>query len=296
MHVAVAFVALLFAGCSQQQPFHFDVTADMRGETPPARPGPQYFEGVCLAIRDTGRGAFMISPGDIDPPQRVRATLDSVLGADYIWYPVVGNHEGEKASHMEYLREYNAGGRKLPNIVRAGPPGAVETCYSFDYGQAHFVVINQYYDGQKDMATDGNVPDPLYNWLAEDLAANTRPVIFVIGHEPAVAVPDMDSGRVRHRGDSLDKYESQNHRFWTLLKQHNVTAYICGHTHNASLARINGVWQIDAGHARGLGDKEAASTFMKFHVLPEGVRCDVYRLADEAGRYQLTHSEWLKHD
>jgi hypothetical protein len=31
-----------------------------------------------------------------------------------------------------------------------------------------------------------------------------------------------------------------------------VTAYICGHTHNASIAKINGLWQFDAGHARGI--------------------------------------------
>jgi hypothetical protein len=192
-----------------------------------------------------------------------------------------------------YLRALNAEGHKLPGIVRGGPPGAVETCYAFDYQNAHFVVLNQYYDGKGDMATDGDVTEPLYSWLAEDLAANKQPIVFVFGHEPAVAVPDIDNGLVRHRGDSLDAHEANNFRFWTLLRQHRVTAYICGHTHCTSVAKINGVWQIDAGHARGLGDEGTASTFLRVHVLPAGVRCDVYRMTGKGGDYARKHSIWL---
>jgi len=285
---------LLAAGCAApQRGFVFDVAADMREFAPPQHPGPAYFSGVCAALRTLGPGAFMVSPGDVDPPDRIQATLNEAFGAGYTWYPVVGNHEGEQPQTLVYLRALNAGGRKLPRVVRAGPPGAVETCYAFDYQNAHFVVLNEYYDGKSDMATDGDVSDPLYQWLAEDLAANRQPIIFVFGHEPTVAVPDMDNGLVRHRGDSLDAHEANNHRFWSLLREHKVTAFICGHTHCTSLAKINGVWQVDSGHARGLGDEGAASTFLKVYVLPAGVRCDIYRMIDKDGRYALKHSAWL---
>ncbi len=292
--VVVCSGMLFVAGCgASQRGFVFDVAADMREFTAPQHPGPAYFDGVCAALQRLGPGAFMVSPGDEDPPERVRATLDSTLGADYTWYPVVGNHEGEQPQTLEYLRKLNAGGRKLPRIVRAGPPGAVETCYAFDYRNAHFVVLNEYYDGRTDMATDGDVPDALYQWLAEDLAANRRPIVFVFGHEPTVAVPDIDNGLVRHRGDSLDAHEANNYRFWSLLRQHKVTAFICGHTHCASLTKINGVWQVDSGHARGLGDEGASSTFVRVHVLPAGVRCDMYRMTGKDGHYALRHSAWL---
>ena len=52
-----------------------------------------------------------------------------------------------------------AGGVSLPNIVSAGPPGCEETTYSFDYGDAHFVVLNEYYNGISDRGTDGEVAD-----------------------------------------------------------------------------------------------------------------------------------------
>jgi hypothetical protein len=289
---AAAFVLAITAGCAIPRGFHFDATSDMRAYTPPEYSGSKYFEGVCVALRELGPGAFMIVAGDLDPPDRVRAALDATLGPQYVMYPVVGNHELDSPEHIQYVREYNRGGKSLPGIVRSGPPGAEETCYSFDHENAHFVVLNQYYDGSSDSATDGDVVPALLEWLAGDLAENEKPYVFVAGHEPAVSIPDFDSGRVRHRGDSLDKYEQNNHRFWTLLREYNVVAYLCGHSHNASVAKINGVWQIDCGHARGKGDPGARSTFVKIYVEPECVRCVLYRQTGDT--YEATFEERLR--
>jgi len=283
------------AGCVAPQSFTFYVTADNRNFTPPEHPGSAYFTGVCEAIRDLGSGAFIISPGDIDPPDRTYATIQQVLGQSYTWYPVVGNHEFGKPEYMEWLRNYNVGGCRLPNIVRGGPPGAVESCYSFNYGNAYFVVLNLYYDGERDNAGTPMVNDALYQWLADGLAANRKPIIFVAGHEPAVPLWDMDTGRWRHVGSSLDRDPATDYRFWSLLGKHHVTAYLCGHTHNSSVAKINGVWQLDAGHARGLGDTGAPSTFLQIRVTGEQVDCDVFRSAD-AGKqpYRNAYSERLR--
>ena len=145
MRIATLLIMLapLVSGCADHRGFSFIAAADMRGFTPPKHPGLAYFLGACEAMRDVGPGDFMICPGDFDPPGRVRATLDQVLGADYVWYPAVGNHEMDNPADMPWLRNYNAGGDTLPGVVRVGPPGAVETCYSFDHKNAHFVVINQ---------------------------------------------------------------------------------------------------------------------------------------------------------
>lgn len=292
---AAAVLALgTLGGCARPRGFHFDVTADMRGFTPPNHAGSAYFAGTCEAIRKCGPGAFMIIAGDLDPLDRVRATLSEVLGPDYVWYPVVGNHEFREFDHMPHLRAVNAGGRKLPGIVRGGPPGAEETCYSFDYEQAHFVVLNEYYDGQGDAVAGGDVSDALYAWLAEDLAANGEPFVFVCGHEPAVSMPDMSTGRVRHSGDSLNAQPEHNHRFWSLLREYDVVAYICGHSHNTSVAKINGVWQLDAGHARGLGDEGAPSTFMQVFVEPEAIWCHVYRADETGSNYRRVFVERLR--
>jgi hypothetical protein len=278
----------LLSGCASSPKFSFDVTADMRKYTPPEYPSSEYYLGCCEAIAEVGKGAFMISPGDIDPPQYVYETNRKVFGDDYPWYPVVGNHEAETTEDMAWLRKYLS--KPVDGLVRKGPENCTETTYSFDYEDVHFAVINQYYDGKSDTGTKGDVVDELYEWLKTDLEENTKPMVFVIGHEPLVSLPDADNGRHRHQGDNLDEHPKNSHRFQQLLRKHKVAAYLCGHTHGFSYATINGITQIDVGHCRGKGDKGAPSTFVKIHVYKDYWVADVYRNDSKGGKYTLKHA------
>jgi hypothetical protein len=215
-------------------------------------------------------------------------TVTQTLGSSYPWYPVVGNHEEETASDMDWLRGYDYG------AIKPGPSGCPETSYSFDYNNAHFTILNEYCDEAGDNVTDGDIPDHLYNWLVADLAATTREHIFVIGHEPAYPQPDADNGRLRHEADSLNAHQSDRDRFWNLLKDEKVTAYICGHTHNYSLVNVGEVWQLDAGHGRGLGDTGAPSTFSLIHVDGPIVTYETYRDDASGGPYTLMHGGFLE--
>jgi hypothetical protein len=234
----------------------------------------------------------MVSPGDIDFPWQSLETIRKVFGEDYPWIPVVGNHEIRNPRDMEWLREW--GEAKIPNLVGRGPENCRETTFSFDHGNAHFVVLNEYYDGKSDTATDGDITPPLYEWLKRDLEKNSKPFVFVFGHEPMVAIPDCDSGTHRHQGDSLDAHPGNNHRFRQLLSRHRVTAYICGHTHCFSYARINGVWQLDAGHARGFNkfknERQLRSTFLKIRVGRDKCWVDVYRANTDGWPYRLSRT------
>lgn len=276
---------------TQDDGFTFVVTADMRFYSGPGQyDTPQYFRGAVEAIAAIDEGAFMISAGDIDPVGGVLWTITRTLGADYTWYPVVGNHElpgeGEEASfgaNMDWLNSYDYGS------VNLGPTGCPTTTYSFDYGNAHFAVLNEYCDSTGDDVTPGNVPDHLYDWLASDLSNTGQEHIFVVGHEPAYPQPDADNGRVRHLGDSLDQYPAYRDRFWSLLRDRDVVAYICGHTHNYSLVDVDGVWQLDAGHARGRGDTGARSTFVMVHVEGHIVTFETHR--DDASGGEYVHAD-----
>lgn len=284
-------------------PFTFILTADMRNFAGAgAYDTCRFFLGACQGIAGAGPGAFMIVPGDLDPTAGVGWTISKTLGASYPWYPVVGNHElpgaGSEATsgaNMAWLRGYNYDANGVgvpPDIVRSGPTGCPTTTFSFDYENAHFAVLNEYCDVGGDTATDGDVPDHLYNWLVADLDATTKPFVFVVGHEPAYPQPDADNGRLRHVGDSLDGHPGNRDRFWSLLAARKVTAYLCGHTHNYSAVWINGVWQIDVGHARGDGDTGAASTFLRVTVGRERITYQTFR--DTGGttcdQYTMTQS------
>jgi hypothetical protein len=287
-------ILALVVGCPAVGPvgpsFTFDVTADMRefvGETG--------FKGAVRSLSRVGIGEFMVSPGDIDPPGAVYAVIQEVLGTGYDWYPVVGNHEAETPEDMAWLRDFNPTGSDLPRIVNTGPALTIQTCYSFDEGNAHFVVINEYFDGSVDYDPVGDVSPELLTWLETDLTATTQPIIFVLGHEPAFPQPDMaPPHRLRHFGDSLDFNPIGRDAFWQTLVDHGVTAYICGHTHNYSVIEVDGVWQIDAGHARGLADTGAASTFMKISVSEAGeVFYQTWRQNTLIGGYRLRDQGWL---
>jgi hypothetical protein len=285
------YVTLTQEGNSDQ--FSFAVTADMREYSGPGQyDTSKYFRGACEGINTLGAGAFMVSPGDIDPPADVEWTIRQYIGQGYLWYPVVGNHEEETLADMQFLRDhdYDPNGDTAPNIVNSGPLGCEETTYSFDYGNSHFVVLNQYYDGTSDTGTDGDVADALYDWLVDDLNATAQTHVFVFGHEPAYPQPDADNGRERHMTDSLNQYETHRDRFWNLLRDGGIVAYICGHTHNYSAVEIDGVWQLDTGHSRGMGDTGARSTFMLIHVNGGVVTFETYRDDANGGPYALMHS------
>jgi len=283
---------LLLAGWSAPvwgREVRFSVTCDNRTSTG--------FSDVLseINLRSGGPGEFMISPGDIDRCADTRARLDAGFGVDFLWYPVVGNHELPGAGsetysgeNMEYLRGYDYG------TVNPGPSGCVETTYSFDAGPIHIACINEYWDGGtapgSDVGTDGNVVQELRQWLATDLAATDRKWKLVFGHEPAYPQPDEDWLDVRHEYDSLNKYPTDRDAFWSLLEQHDVVAYVCGHTHRFSHYRPPGsdVWQIDAAQARGIGKYDA---FVIVTADDDQIQFETYRSLETA-QFFMTDS-WM---
>lgn len=273
---------------NSREKVEFVVTADIREFSDGKYSGNEYFSGVCKAIRRAGKGDFMLSPGDIDPPEGIRSVLDRSFGADYLWFPVVGNHEAETPADMQWLRAWGA--RTIPGLVRRGPPGCETTTFSFDRGPVHFVVLNQYFDGVSDYRGKGDMVDALYNWLKKDLEESQQPIVLVIGHEPILPLPDMDNGRLRHEKDSLNAYPENCRRFKDLLVEKRVVAYLCAHTHNASAKDIGGIWQLDAGHARGKGDLGAPSTFLRFNMTEDICKVDFFRQAKTNAPYKRSHS------
>lgn len=264
--------------------FSFVFIGDTRNDTGDNK---DYFRGACEAISKLDNFEFIVSPGDTDPLDSVLYTMKKYIRNDIVWYPVAGNHEVETDSDMEWMRNHNKGGNSLPNIVNIGPKSCIETTYSFDYKNTHFVILNEYSNDTCDNCTNGDISDFLYNWLQKDLQKTKKENILVFGHEPVYPMPDMETQRFRHVHDCLNQYPENRDRFIDLLQENNVLAYGVGHTHNYSIVKINKLWQIDAGHSRGLGDTGARSTFIKFNVNNNKVAFETFRLDYETGKYEI---------
>jgi Calcineurin-like phosphoesterase len=268
--------------------FSFIVAGDMRNYTAPLPGGKRQFDGAAEAIKRVGEGEFLILPGDFDPPSPVRATLNRYLGSNYFSYFVVGDHEARTPESMAWLQQWSQ--KDIPHLARRGPDGAGGTIYSFDFGNSHFAIINPYFDGTANTSAKPDVSDATIAWLKQDLAATHQPLLWVACHKPIECLPDMDNGRVRHTGDSLIIDPQRREAFVATLKQFHVKALLCGHTHNCSIAKAQGIWQADSGHARGAGDPGTPSSFLKIRVLGDRAWVDAYRANSNGDNYLLRKS------
>ena len=110
------------------------------------------------------------------------------------FFPTVGNHEqsgptdaGNALSFTEHFTVPNNG--PTASTVTQG------TVYSFDYGNAHFVVLNT----QTDL-------DAQKAWLEKDLAATTKKWKIVALHRGLYESPGVDDTLVQTFGSTFDKY------------------------------------------------------------------------------------------
>lgn len=115
--------------------------------------------------------------------------------------PVIGNHECQGGLPTMYLNQFT--------LPRNGPPSVtVERAYSFEYGNALFVIL------------DSNLPpESQAAWLEETLARSAARWKFVAYHHPAYSsAPNRDNKAVRE--------------VWTpIFERHGVDLALQGHDH-----------------------------------------------------------------
>ncbi len=161
---------------------------------------------------------FMVITGDFPNLSQTESVIDTQIDPDFLWYPVMGNHEvSDNINNFYEIRDTKV--PSLPYIVDNGPAGSVNSTYSWDFQNAHFVAINGYWNGNtsagSDTAADGDIVPALNTWIGNDLAANGQTHNFAFIHEPAYPAH-------RHVGDSLDAHPANRDAFVATLNTYGV--------------------------------------------------------------------------
>jgi len=124
---------------------------------------------------------------------------------------VMGNHERPGLLYSKYLPYPFAGDRY----------------WSFDYGPAHFVMVDQY--------TDCGPGSPQLDWIERDLASTTKSWRFICMHEPGWSAGG-------HANDANVRKHIQ-----PLCEKYGVAILFAGHNHYYARAEVNGVQHVTTG-------------------------------------------------
>ncbi len=126
------------------------------------------------------------------------------------FFTTIGNHEVQTGGcgYQAYKSVYS--------LPANGISGHTEEFYSFDRGNAHFVVLdtNQYYG-----YVEGDPTYPENAWLVNDLQTTTKPWVFVFLHVPAYS-----------SGSSGSDADVQQHLL-SIFETYGVDVIFSGHDH-----------------------------------------------------------------
>jgi hypothetical protein len=237
------------SGLLTEKPWKFIVTCDSRGSVNGIQP---IVLGE-LANEILSRGVdFVLFPGDLVAgyrsigPAGFEAELwawvemmDPVYNAGIGVYVSRGNHEimdvwgyyirpdiDPEDNHA--TRWLNVFGNELypeQMLPDNGPPSEKYMTYAVTHKNAFIVSLDQYAGINHDTPHTVN-----QEWLDAQLSANTKPHIFIAGHEPAF--------RAMH-ADCLDNRPAERDAFWASIRNSGGRTYFTGHDHFYDHASID---------------------------------------------------------
>jgi hypothetical protein len=267
-HILVLYLALTLSAASAGEPWRFIVAGDSQGS----------FGGVNAPIFSDLVGEilrqdvdFVLFTGDLVVGERANfdrfeaqlwewvRIMQPVYDAGIGVYACRGNHEvrdmwGAVAGTMPNPGDNGAlrwlsvfGNPEHPQLLLPdnGPLDERHMTYAASHKNALIVGLDLY--GGMDHWPAHGLNQA---WLDAQLEQNTRPHVFVFGHEPAF--------RAFHF-DCLDAHPQRRDAFWKSLKRAGGRTYFCGHDHFYDHAVVddgdgdpdNDIHQIIAGGAGG---------------------------------------------
>ena len=133
-------------------------------------------------------------------------------------WSTLGNHDGHSANSNQQTGPYY----DIFTFPTLGEAGGVESgteaYYSFDYGNAHFIVLESH-------ETYRSVNGPMYDWCELDLQNNQAEWTIAFWHHPAYTKGSHDS-------DTESQLIQMRENFLPLLESYGVDLILSGHSHS----------------------------------------------------------------
>ncbi len=209
------------------------------------RSGPETFDSICSSIlqyaaANPSAQTFVISTGDLMDTATEESLQENMFGPDQLHnrsllasMPIVnimGNHDGtalfKQYFPYPYTRTYD---------------------WSFDYGPAHFVIVDQYID-----LVQGS---ERWFWLKNDLTSSQKPWKFILLHEPGWSAGP-------HENDETVQTIIQ-----PMAIAYGVLMVVAGHNHYYARADVEGVTHVTTGGGGApLYDPENGWPFVKARI------------------------------
>jgi len=168
------------------------------------------FQSVIVSVGDLVNNGDIESDWDTELFDAGYSHIQEML-ASMPYEVAMGNHERSGKLFSKYFPYPFTGGRY----------------WSFDYGPAHFIMVDQY--------TDDGPHSPQLDWIKNDLASTAKPWKFICLHEPGWSAGG-------HRNNvTVQKYLEP------LCEEYGVAIMFAGHNHYYARAEVNGVQHITTG-------------------------------------------------
>lgn len=183
------------------------------------RDGDKIYQKILNKVIDDEEIEFAFNTGDFvshGKYEEYRDYLDLIKNLNIKIYHVQGNHDAIRQGYKYFNKFF-------------GP-----SYYSFDYENAHFIVLDNAFSASFDKAQ--------YNWLLKDLESNKKIHAFVFMHKP-----NFDS--TEFYPDHLMDSRRMNELLIKTFSKFKVDYVFAGHIHGYGKAERNGVVYVITGGA-----------------------------------------------
>ncbi len=170
-------------------------------------------------------------------------------------YPSPGNHDyGNAGYQTTSTLTTNWPYFSIFSVPQSGEAGGVPSntpkYYSYNYANIHFISLDSY-------GSYNTAGSAMYNWLSNDLAANTQRWTIVYFHHPPYT-------KGSHNSDTDQQLINMRTNIVPLLENYHIDLVLCGHSHmNERSYLIKGHYGIASSFTQAMKMSTGTTSFTK---------------------------------